>query len=82
MIVDKCMKRGIARWPLRGIADLQDVFGRVLVIEMELVHSPCLHLADPGAGRKLSLDCLVKEMHGGLDSAAPSDMNPRAMFYT
>lgn len=74
------MKRRVARGPFLRIADLEDVLGRVLVVEMELARSPCLHAADPRAGRELAFDRILQEMHRGLDTATACDMDPRAMF--
>ena len=55
------MQRRVRRRTLRRLADLQDVLGGVLRVQLEGVHRPGLHRPHARAGRELALGRLVRD---------------------
>jgi hypothetical protein len=77
---DEFVQRRIAGRTLGRVADLQDVFCRVLRVHLEGMHGPRLDRADAGAGRKFVLGGFFEEMNRGLDAFATAYVDARAML--
>ena len=79
---DQLVQRRVAGRSLGGVAQLQDVFGGVLGVQLELVDGPLLHRAETHAGGEVALGRPLQVVDRRLDALAAGDVDPAAVLQT
>jgi hypothetical protein len=74
------LQRRVARRAFGGLAQLQDVLGSILGVQLETVDGPLFDPANAGAGGKVTLGGLLQVVDRGLDVPAPADMDAAAVL--
>ena len=73
--VPELEQRRVARRALGRLAELQDVLGGVLRVQLELVDGPLLHRPDADARREVALRGLLQVVDRRLDALATADVD-------